>query len=330
MRHNVSVIVVTYNSAAVLPGCLEAISAHLQPSEIVVVDNGSGDDSVMIATAHAHVKVVQGHGNVGYGSGVNLGAEVAAGPILLVMNPDATLVGVDGAQLDSLAGSRSVGIRSCRRVGAGRAQHAVYPAWRWRTELHWWMFAWFLLPNELPMPRPRPRGRQPRWVNAAAFVVRRQEFLSLGGFDEDFFLYFEDFDLCRSYRRRGWPVGTTDALLVRHAHAQSSPRDEERMIAYALLGLIQYVAKSDRAEAERAAGYSLRLLRAISRSGQAVRSVPLVGPRAAKKQVFADSVRLRLDEIVAGEGPAGKYRAAREAMSVATRAAAHMRCGRPR
>jgi N-acetylglucosaminyl-diphospho-decaprenol L-rhamnosyltransferase len=318
MPPSVSVIIVTHNSAAVLPGCLASISRHLTSAEIIVVDNASEDDSVHIATRHPGTRVLQGHGNVGYGSGVNLGAGVAAHQLLLVMNPDATLLAVDGPPLKRLAQAPTAGIRACRREG--RHQPGVLPAWAWRTELHWWMFAWFLLPSELPMPRPKPRPGQARWVNGAAFAVRRDEFLSLGGFDESFFLYFEDFDLCRTYRLRELPVDTTDAFVVSHAHAQSSPRDEERMMAYALLGLIEYAAKSDQA-AEAAAAYCLRLLRGLARAGRAVSAIPVLGRRAAKKRISAEQVRRILEAGDEDMVPEGRYGVARAAIAAVRRPA---------
>jgi GT2 family glycosyltransferase len=321
MLPSVSVIVVTYNSSAVLADCLSSISRHLISPEIVVVDNGSSDDTVDIATSHPGTRVVEGQVNIGFGAGVNVGAKAATQPLLLVMNPDATVLAVNGASFESLTDAPTVGVRACRRDGPRRDRYPIFPAWSWRAELNWWMFAWFVLPKELSMRRPRARAGRARWISGAAFVVRREEFLSLGGFDERFFLYLEDFDLSRSYRMHGLPVETTDAFVVSHAHAQSSPRDENLMIAYVLLGLIEYAAKVDQVRgAQSAASRCIRLLRGIAKTGRALRAFPIVGARAEKKRVSAEGVLQMLGASI-DTVPPGVYNSAGEAI------AAVMRCG---
>lgn len=325
MGARASVIVVTYNSAAVVGDCLASLQRHLKGAEILVVDNGSEDDTVAIATAQPDVRVLGGHGNPGFGSAVNVGARAASHSLLLVMNPDVTLVAADEARIGELDAEPVVGLRACRHAGTSRASGGLLPAWSWRAELYWWIVGWFLLPRELPLPRPQPRPGRPRWVNGAAFVVRREEFNGLGGFDERFFLYFEDHDLSRSYRLHGFPVETTDAFVVSHAHARSSPRDEEQLIGYALLGLIEYAAKSDPgAGADAAAARCLGLLRAVVRIGRALGLLPLpiLGPRAAAKSRSAGEVLRMLQAGIEGPSLAGKYPEARAALSRITRPAA--------
>ena len=81
----VSVIVVAYNSALVMPRCLGALSEHLPDAEIVVVDNGSRDNTVALVESRPTVRLVTGHGNVGFGAGVNLGARAASRRLLMVL-----------------------------------------------------------------------------------------------------------------------------------------------------------------------------------------------------------------------------------------------------
>jgi N-acetylglucosaminyl-diphospho-decaprenol L-rhamnosyltransferase len=315
--HAVSVIIVSYNSAAALRRCLGSLATHLSAAEVIVVDNGSEDDSLAVATSHPGVRVISGHGNVGFGSAVNIGAAAAAADLLLVLNPDAIVVHVDAAGLRALAAAPVLGLRACRQAGGCRGQHALFAAWGWRRELSWWMFAWFLLPRRLPQPRPRPRGGQRRWINGSAFVARRGEFIAVGGFDESFFLYLEDFDLSRAYRLAGLPIEETGAVAVDHTHAQSSPRNEERMIAYAILGLVETAAKAG--EGPAAAARALVLLEQIASVGRKLGWLPIIGLRARRKALSADTVRgLLADDAVVGLA-GGRYHRARHALGARSR-----------
>jgi GT2 family glycosyltransferase len=312
-----SVIVVAYNSAAALRRCLASLATHLSTAEVIVVDNGSDDGTSAAATSLGGVRVISGHGNVGFGSAVNIGAAAATADLLLVLNPDTIIVQIDADELRTLKAAPVLGLRACRQAGGRVGQHAVFAAGGWQTEMSWWMFAWFLLPRQLPQPRPRPRGSQRRWINGSAFLVRRAEFTAVGGFDESFFMYFEDFDLSRTYRLAGLPIEETHAVAVEHAHARSSPRDEERMIAYAILGLVESAAKSG--EGTAAAARALLLLEQVAAIGRRLGSLPVIGPRARRKAWSADTVRrLLADDAVVGLAD-GRYRRARHALQARSR-----------
>ena len=310
-----SVIVVTYNSAAVLPACLGSLSEHLPGAEVVVVDNGSADQTVELVRASPAVRLVCGHGNVGFGAAVNRGAQTATGTLLLVLNPDATVVAVDRSDLDALSGDRVTGLLGCRVRDAG-ARYLIWNSWSWKTELCWTLGQRFLLPRELTVSRPRLSvKRRGQWIAGAAFVVRRSEFLQADGFDAQLFLYFEDLDLSRRYGQRGLPIGTTDAVTVSHVGQASSPRDGDLMTSFALLSLIQYVDKWEGPEAARkAAAWCLRLLRMLEASGGALGRIPVIGRRAAKKRESAAVVRSYLAKAAARSPIAGTYAAAGDAL----------------
>jgi N-acetylglucosaminyl-diphospho-decaprenol L-rhamnosyltransferase len=317
----VSVVIVTYNSAPVLERCLTSVSEHLPAAEILVVDNGSDDECVAIARGHPGARVIAGHGNVGFGAGVNHGARAASGRLLLVLNPDAVITAVDRDRLAALQGAAVTGLQGCRVVHGGGFRYLIAPLWSWRAEMRWSFVRWFLIPREVSVPRPSALvRREGSWITGAAFLARREELLGAGGFDERLFLYFEDFDLCRAYRDRGLPVSTTDAVTVEHEGMSSSPRVENRMIGFALLSLIQYVSKWDGpAAAAGAAVTCLRLLERIDATGRRAGPFPLLGPRARKKAASAAEIRAMLERAV-GEAPVpGTYPGAREAIREALR-----------
>jgi len=292
-----SVIFVTFNSAKTIGAALSSVRTYLPDAQIIVVDNGSTDATCEIIRTVVGVRLIEGHGNVGFGAGVNLGARAAVSELLLALNPDTTVTHVDTDGLRDIARLSPFGMRACLVRAGTRDIYLRHADWGWRRELCWVLMLWFLVPRELSVRRPTSRLKKPRlWVSGAAFAISRAEFLRLGGFDEEFFLYFEDVDLSRRYRQLGAQVGTTDAIVVTHQGQGSwSVQSEEQIQSWELLSLLQLVAKwRGEREAERAAKTALRLLAIISAVGRLARSVPLIGPRALRKSRSAAVVKVKL------------------------------------
>jgi N-acetylglucosaminyl-diphospho-decaprenol L-rhamnosyltransferase len=308
-----TVVFVSYNSAKSIGPAIQSARKYLPDAEIIVVDNGSVDQTCCIVRESEGVQLLSGHGNIGFGAGVNLAARSATGELLIVLNPDTEVTHIDVSGLSELAHCPSVGIRGCLVVDGGRARHLKYSEWHWRGELCWLIVQWFLMPREITLRRPRsflPRSRP--WISGAAFVVGRTEFLELGGFDEGIFLYFEDMDLSRRYREHGIEVGTTDAIAVTHEGQGSSGGDHERINGWALLSFLELVAKRPgRHDGERAARAVLRVLRGVSVVARLAAVLPVIGPRAAVKAQSAATIRSSLLECVAAPPVAGAYPRAR-------------------
>lgn len=203
----VGVVIVTHESATTLPACLEALP-QAQLAGVIVVDNGSRDGSAAVAAAHGAHVVRQP--NLGFGAGCNRGvAALPAGvQAVLFLNPDAVLRAPD---LRRLARHLREHPR-CSVVGPRvRSQGALtYSAGRLAslsTELR------PLLPAPLSLLGPRRRvvpGRESTghvgYVEGACFLVRRRTFVELDGFDEGYFLFFEELDLAQRVRRSGSQV----------------------------------------------------------------------------------------------------------------------------
>jgi GT2 family glycosyltransferase len=170
-----SVLIVTYDSAAVLPGCLESLEATEGVEfESVVVDNASGDDSAGIAR-RAGATVIENERNEGFGRACNRGAAAARGEVIVLLNPDTTVTPDWLAiMLDHLAGHPDIAVLCPTVVAPG-------------TE-----------------PPLRPFLEDCAALPGSAMVIPRAAWDRLGGFDEDIFLYWEDTDLCW----RAWLDGT--------------------------------------------------------------------------------------------------------------------------
>jgi N-acetylglucosaminyl-diphospho-decaprenol L-rhamnosyltransferase len=246
------VVIVNYESGPALLSCVEGWRAE-GPAELVVVDNGSTDGSVRQLDGMPGVEVLVTGRNLGYGAAANRGVAATTAPSVLVGNPDlevrpGALAALAGALADE-PGCALVG-PLIRTPGGGRypsarqfpsmvdaAGHAVLgifaPANRFtrsyqRTEL-----------DDHPGPL-----QMVDWVSGACFLVRRSAFEQVGGFDEAYFMYAEDVDLCWRLGRAGWTVGyATDAEVV-HLQGVSTDRTPYRMIAEHHRSLMRFAVRS--------------------------------------------------------------------------------------
>jgi hypothetical protein len=229
--------VVSHDSARVLPRCLESLAAAAASGlEVVVVDGGSQDGSPDLVRAQLpSAALVELRQNRGFGAAVNRGASVASGDALLLLNPDAWL---DGDALDrlvaALEGDPRLGLVAPRlRYPDGRPQFVWAPdrgvvgealqKVRNRFEAKAWSH--------------RPLERLllllgPGWLTVACALVRRQAFEQVGGFDEGYFLYFEDVDLGLRLRRAGWNAAVVEEAMARHLGGGREPLAEATMLHY--------------------------------------------------------------------------------------------------
>ncbi|GIT81017.1 glycosyl transferase [Leifsonia sp. LS1] len=233
MTASIRVVTVTYNSSDVLGDFLASLSeASSSPFEVTVVDNASQDAEASRTIAEAHgARFIALEDNLGYGSAMNRG--VAAGPsadFLMLANPDLTLA--PGA-VDALLAAAEVDPRS----GAlGPAIHnldgSLYPSGRplpsLRTGVGHALFSrsWPTNPwtrayrTTLGAGRPTPVG----WLSGACLFVRGDVYAQLNGFDERYFMYFEDVDLGRRIGLAGFQnVYVPQARATHHGgHSTSS------------------------------------------------------------------------------------------------------------
>ncbi|MGI8886646.1 MAG: glycosyltransferase family 2 protein [Gaiellaceae bacterium] len=259
----ISAVVVTYDSAGCIGHCLTSVREVLPGVELIVVDNGSRDETVAAARAVApDAQVIEIGENVGFGRACNIGAEAAAGHHLLFLNPDSSLLSADITRIDVLLAARPFGLIAPALEGELERRRAESS----------WITGYFNHTFETLRPREwRPRVRSSgdatsAWVSGAMLLVSREEFMRLGGFDPRFFLYYEDRDLSRRYREAGLPIQTTDAIHGRHAVGRSSASDGlcSWPAAWSLLGWIQYVAiHDDERAAKRLARATLATLRVL-------------------------------------------------------------------
>ena len=211
-----SVIIVDYNAGEALLGCLESVLATTdQGTEVVVVDNASTDGSAETARkSFPGVNLVRAGTNLGFGAGNNLGARRARGTYLVFLNPDTVVEpGWLDALLNPLETQPDTGLVTARillaadpaRINAcGNTVHVTGLA----------------LCRGLGLPAGSfPEPSEVDAVSGAAFAIRRDLFETLGGFDEDMFLYVEDTDLSWRARLAGWRCLYAPGAVVLHEYS---------------------------------------------------------------------------------------------------------------
>jgi GT2 family glycosyltransferase len=208
-----SVVVVNWNAGSALAECLASVAGGGGGvMETIVVDNASSDRSLAAARArHPDVRVVETGANLGFAAGANRGAAVARGDVLVFLNPDARVEpGAVDALVAALVDTPGAGI-----AGGG----LVDAAGRWQPGAARFHPVAHLLLDTTP-GRLIARGRRvPHvvdWVYGTFMAVRRDAFRQLGGFDESYFLYGEDLDLC--HRAAALGLRTVHAPRARAVH----------------------------------------------------------------------------------------------------------------
>ena len=217
---DVTVIVVTWNSAAYLPLCLQALTAQsYRDFEVVIADNASSDGSVDgLAASYPglQLRVERLDSNRGFAAANNVAAAIARGRWLALLNPDAYPDSDWLEQLVKAANSTPKSFFACRQIQVGRPRLLD-------GEGDLYHISGLALRRNFNFPVFG--GAQPREVFsacAAAALYPRQQFLDAGGFDEDYFAYHEDVDLGFRLRLRGLKCIYIPAAVVHHVGTAST------------------------------------------------------------------------------------------------------------
>jgi N-acetylglucosaminyl-diphospho-decaprenol L-rhamnosyltransferase len=207
---DVTVVVVTYNALPWLEQCLESVAGH----DLVVVDNGSTDDTLAVVRAKRPDARVIEQENTGMGGGNNAGMRVATGRYFFLLNSDAWVVG-DGLErlvgyADAHPDAAVVGPRLRNTDGTlQRSVRGEPTLWRLATE---YLFIRKLAPRTRLLNPLYVGGfdhdveAEADWLYGPALLVRRDAVDAVGMFDEAFFMFSEETDWMTRFRRAGWKV----------------------------------------------------------------------------------------------------------------------------
>jgi len=256
---DIRAVVVTYNSEGTIEGCLEGLMRDRDKgiiSDIVVVDNASCDRTrSILRSKYSEVKLVEPFKNIGYGSACNLGVKDAKTKYILFLNPD--LVVPEGAipkMVSFLDGNPSVAV-----VGGWLEDEKGIPNYSFRR---FPSLSMAFFHRESPVRRilskigitggyithlkPPEKPIEVDWVLGAFMMVRRDIFDEIGGFDEGFFLYQEDVDLCYRLKLMGYSVYHLPDVRITHYFEHSTKRRPYLRIISKHKSLYRFLKKTNR------------------------------------------------------------------------------------
>lgn len=221
---DLSVIIVCYRGWEKLRKCLSSLVSLNDAdfaSEVIVVDNRSDDVTIEeIKKNFPSFRFISNSVNGGFGNGCNLGAQNAEGEYLLFLNPDteasAKAIGdlIRFSKTDS-----SLTILSCRQINSkGKESKAVgvFPEYYNLTGL---MRSVFRKRNP---ENDNSEVIYPDWVSGSVMLIKKDSFLKIKGFDDDFWMYYEDVDICKRVRNVGGKIALCRNITIIHNHGGSS------------------------------------------------------------------------------------------------------------
>ncbi len=247
----VGAVIVNYNTRDHLVQCVRSLRAD-GLAHIVVVDNASADGSLeAMERSDPDAVLLPMASNLGYGRAANRGVAATDAVYVLILNPDTVVepgtTKVLAEALDRDAGLAAVGPRLENPDGS------LYPSARCFPNLvdaagH--AFLGFVAPTNPCTRRYRMldwdhcASGEVDWVSGACLMVRRSAFVAAGGFDEAYFMYAEDVDLCWRLRRDGWRIGYEPGGRVVHSVGAASRQRPYRMILAHHRSLLRFAWKT--------------------------------------------------------------------------------------
>ena len=248
---SVDIVIVNWNAGKLLKECVDSVIKYRDSCvcNIVVIDNDSSDGSEMFLDDQLSVKLIRARKNLGFGKACNLGASHCNSEFILFLNPDARIFGDTLSKVQSFMVDKEntkIGIcgvklydenghiaRSCSRAPSAKAYFSkaigltkIFPS------LGNAMSEWNHLDTRIVDQ-----------VIGAFFFVRRTLFLSLQGFDERFFVYFEEVDFSYRARKEGWCSAYFCGAEAFHKGGGSSDQVKATRLFYSMRSRIQYVFK---------------------------------------------------------------------------------------
>jgi len=191
-----SIIIINYNTAELTSACLESIFKFCDGSkyEIILIDNNSEKKEIDILKKRfaSRVKIIENKRNFGFARANNQGAKLAQGDYLFFLNSDTTIKqNILEPFRDKLEADKKIGIIAPKLIlKNGEEQPYAYGL--------------------------RKKSDIISWVSGAAFIIRRELFSQIGGWEERFFMYFEDVDLCRQVLKNDYRIERLLSITVTH------------------------------------------------------------------------------------------------------------------
>ena len=253
---DLSIIIVTYNPGKTIVACLEALYRQSDglSLEVIVVDNASHDGTPeLVQSTFPHVKLITSQDNLGYGLGNNRGFEFTTSEFVVILNPD--VVVLDGAlksMIEYLKAHKLVGFVGPKTFDAehqlvvtARSAYTV-PRLLARYTGIGSLFPLFIYGRHGQLSITTSVPLEVDWVQGSVLGFRREVYAALNGFDDGFFLFLEDVDLCLRAHVAGWKVVYLPTATVEHIGSESVSRFHAARIRSYQISPLYYYRKRGR------------------------------------------------------------------------------------
>lgn len=222
-----SVITPSFNGEQFIKDYLDSLVKNLpDQSEIIIVDNGSSDQTREIIKKYRQVKLIENPTNEGFSKANNAGARVARGEHLLFLNQDIIVSKDSIEKMLSFADQHpEVGVIAPKLIGPdGKIQESVA-----NLPTFWRAVAEYIFNQKKAYEEYAPKGDREVEVESAygaAFLIKKDLFEDIGGWDERYFIYYEDLELCRQVKRRGFKIMYLPNVEFKHLLGASQKKME--------------------------------------------------------------------------------------------------------
>ncbi len=249
-----SVVIVNWNAKDYLRKCLQSLHRDPEgPSEVFVVDNGSSDGSVdIIKREFPSVKLIENEGNPGFGTANNQALKKCAGELVLILNPDTEVLGGSLKTMTDFfkqnpragaVGAKLLNVDGSIQLTCARNFPTLLTEFFWLTTLvrrfpksrivgHYLMSYW-----------DHGGKREVNCLSGACIMARMDLLQKLNLFDEDYFMYGEDVDLCYRIKEAGWQIWYLPEAEIIHYGGGSSEKIAEAAAIYDRIAIRMFFRK---------------------------------------------------------------------------------------
>jgi GT2 family glycosyltransferase len=246
-RVMISIMIVTYNNATTIGHCLDSLAKQtFTDFEILIRDNASSDGTAKLLADDIRVRLFVGENNIGFGRGMNFLAERASGEYLFILNPDCECPADLLAKLIESSGRHEGALAPALVYPDGTPQPSARELPDYRSILYSRRSPLYQLglvkAADAGYLMPASDTQVPA-VAATALMLKKSIYDQVGGFDDRYFLYGEDLDLCQKLGEIKLPIWYLPALKIKHILGASSTKSSLAAAYYHHLSIYKYFTK---------------------------------------------------------------------------------------
>lgn len=226
-KPQLSIIILTWNTVKITQTCIRSINQHLKNKlnyEIILVDNASTDNTITLLKNEDNLTIIKNKENLGFSKGNNIGAKKAKADYLLFLNSDIEILDSNlSNMLNYFQSNPQIGLIGPKFLNPDLSiQGSVFPP---QTAINAFKEYWLNQKDTYSKYFPKKISPQTVWsISGGALLISKSIFNQIGGWDERYFFYYEDLELCRQIRKLGLNIVYYPKMKVIHRHGASGTK----------------------------------------------------------------------------------------------------------